>query len=746
MKRIKKLFSAFLFLCAALLLLAIGFYYSVTREVELSAEKLLLPENNVVLYDNLGERLTTQLLGGKREKTSYDCIPKNTALAFVDTEDKRFFTHRGFDARRIVKAVYKNVKTRSFEQGASTISQQLIKNTHLSQEKTLSRKLQEWKLTKTLEKRYSKEEILEKYLSVIYFGHNCFGLRSAANFYFGKSPEELDLADSAILAGLVKSPNNYSPFKNPQNCLRRKESVLNAMIKNGDITENEKNAAMRKPLPLSPKKSETSSHYAHFVFDELSALAEIHGFTLGGKIEISTYLEPKLQNYLEDLAKNHRETDKTFTILDANTRGFKACVSSVGAIKRSPASLIKPLLVYAPALEKNLLSPATPILDEKINYAGYAPNNFDGKFHGYVSARECVAKSFNIPAVKVLDSLGAKVGAEYLEKLGLKIEQEDVSLALALGGMKEGFYFNDVVSAYSVFPNEGAYRKAGFIKEIRIDGEQVYRHEAENEQVFSKESAYLMTDMLKTTALSGTAKKLRSLPFEIAAKTGTAGTSQGNTDAYALSYTKNDVVGVWLGNANNTPIEYTGGGLPCNLLLEINQYLHQAYKENKLSIPPFPKPKDVAFVTLDKISYYDRHILSVADEKTPSEYRFIELFKKSEIPTKTSDLFTNPSIIPPNLQYTNGKVVISFHENCPKFYQYKIDKYDYVTHTTIYFGDALSEFIDENIEPNKRYLYTVTPVYDKTHGRVIELPAVNTNENEPEIERGEILDKKWWEY
>ena len=746
MKWIKKILLLLLLLCAALGLIALGYYFAVTKDATLSPEKLQLSENNVLLFDENGAPLSDAFTGIKHQKIPYNSIPKKTALAFVDTEDKRFFSHNGFDFKRIVKSVYNNAKARSFRQGASTISQQLIKNTHLSQEKTLKRKLQEWKLTRQLEKNYSKEEILEKYLSVIYFGHNCFGLRSAANFYFGKSPEHLDLADSAILAGLVKSPNNYSPFKNPQSCLRRKEIVLNAMVQNGHISEQEKLDAMQKPLPSTPQKSEHFSNYSHFVFDELSMLAEKYDFTLGGKIEIFTYLEPSLQAFLETEAQTLSEMDKTLSVLDSTTRGFKACVSSVGSIKRSPASLIKPLLVYAPALEENLISPATPILDEKIDYSGYAPSNYDKAYHGYVSARECVAKSYNIPAVKILESLGVQAGSTYLERLGLPVEKDDVSLALALGGMKNGFYFNDVLSAYSVFPNDGLYAQSGFIKKINIDGEEIYRHAPQETRVFSEESAYLMTDMLKTAATSGTAKKLRSLPFDVAAKTGTVGTEKGNTDAYALSYTSKDVVGVWLGNANNHPMEHTGGGLPCNVLLQINEYLYQNYKKQNVSIPTFKKPSTIVSIALDKISYYDTHILAVAGKEFPSEYRFIELFKKSEIPTKTSDLFTNPSIIAPILKYSNGKVVITFHESTPTFYQYKIDRYDYVTHTTIYFGNALPKFIDENVSKDKRYVYTVTPIYRNITGKAVVLPTVNTEENAPDFERGEILDKSWWEY
>ena len=626
MKLLRKILLVSLCIFTTLLLVGAGYFFVATKDVKLSPDKLRLSENNVRVYASDFTELksvSTEVV----QSVHFDQLPPATVRAFVDTEDKRFFSHNGFDGKRIIKAAYNNFRAHSFKQGASTISQQLIKNTHLSQEKTLKRKLQEWKLTRTLERKYSKEEILEKYLNVIYFGHNCFGIEAASRFYFDKSASELDLADSAILAGLVKSPNNYSPFKNPENCQKRKTSVLNAMLQNGSISKQEKETALKKPLPV-PVEGKNRFDYVHAVFDELTALADSHGFTVGGKLEIYTYADQKLQAYLEALAVSHQDSDKTMAVLDTQSGGFKGYVSSLGNKRRLPGSLLKPLLVYAPALEENLISPATPILDEKINYNGYAPRNYDGKFHGYVSARESLSKSLNVPAVKLLESIGVEKACEYLEKLALPVGKEEHSLALALGGMEHGFTMTDLLSAFSTFPNGGNFSRGRFIEKIHIDGKEVYTCTSENQKVFSEDTSYLLTDMLKTAAQSGTAKKLRSLPFEIAAKTGTVGTEKGNTDAYALSYTTRDVVGVWLGNADNSYIQATGGGLPCNYLFSINEYLHGAYQSAGKTVESFPIPDSVVRVALDKENYYDTHTILRADELAPIEYTFSELFKK----------------------------------------------------------------------------------------------------------------------
>ncbi len=741
MKIATKLLLGICALFLALIILFFGYYFIVTSGEKLRPEKLNFSARNVILYDENCQPVDTYSSSDGILTAPIDTIPKKTQLAFIDTEDKRFFSHNGFDFKRIIKATFANLKSGSFKQGASTISQQLIKNTHLTHEKTLSRKLKEWKLTRALEKKYSKAEILEKYLNSIYFGHNCFGIASASDFYFGKKTQELDIADSAILAGLLKSPNNYSPFKNPDNCKKRKESVLDLMLKNGSITKEEKALASQKPLPSPNQKANVKGNYAHFVFDELSEIAEKHEFQYVGDIEIYTYLNLDLQNYLTDLLKNHDSSDVYTGILNAKNKGFSACYSTVSNVKRLPASLIKPLLVYAPAIEADIISPATPILDEKVNFGGYTPENYDKTYHGYTSARECLAKSLNIPAVKILQSVGVEKGVEYLKKMRLSVDNEELSLALALGGMKNGFTMKDLITAYSTLQNQGVFNDAGFIKEIKIDGTTVYQRQTENKQVFSQETAYLTTDMLKTTAKTGTAKKLQSLPFEIAAKTGTTGTSKGNTDAYALSYTTKDVVGVWLGNSDNSYISQTGGNLPCNYLYKINEYL---YKNN--SPPTFVKPSGVVEVELDKASYLDKHTILLSDSNSPKEYRFVEVFKKSNAPTKTSDLFTNPTINSPILQFNDNTVKIIFDGTSPQFYEYTIDKYDFTKHTIVYSGKYVKEFIDRDIRENKKYIYTITPSYNGRRGQAVVLPTISTKKGENIVDDREILQKPWWDY
>ncbi len=750
MRLLKKLLKILLLLFLLLTFFFFGYYFSVTKDVVLIPEKLTLYENSVTLFDEDGEEISS--VAYSKDTEMFENFTTHTKNAFVAVEDKRFYSHRGFDYKRIAKAILKNAKSHSFKEGASTISQQLIKNTHLSQEKTIKRKLQEVKLTYRLEKNYSKDEILEKYLNTIYFGHSCFGIVSASNYYFDKKPNELSLSESAILAGLVKSPNNYSPFKNAEKCLKRRNLVLSIMEKDGYISAQEKEKALNEPLPIESNSTQRNQSYAVAVFDELERISEEKGFTIGGKINVYTYLESNLQNTLENLTKEI-DCDVTISVLNNSERGVKSYYSSVKNIRRQPASIIKPLLVYAPALEENLLSPATPILDEKTDFSGYSPKNHDGKYRGYVSTRECISKSLNIPAVKTLNALGVEKAVNYANKMNLFIDETDYSLALALGGMSRGFTLNELVGAYSTFANKGEFEAPCFIKKIFVDNTCVYERKQTSKKVFSDSTSYLLTDMLKTCAKEGTAKKLSALPFDVSAKTGTNGTEKGNIDAYALSYTPIDTVGVWLGNADNTPIPYSGGSLPCNLSLEIHQFLKKNYENINQTIPNFEKPSTIQKMAIDKIEYEKNRTLVLADEISPEEYKIYELFKKETIPIKKSTHFSNPTIPTPIIQVNNSVSTITFDVTIPKFYRIKIEKNyyashnSYVSHSTVYDG-ALKQTITDKIDNKHSYIYVITPYYKENKGVSIYLPVISGNSSTPinPTVPPDISSKDWWNY
>lgn len=714
MKIFIRVFFAVIGVIAISLFAFLLYYLILTADVRLGNDGRFCTQSEVVLYDGKDE-LFCRCGGSGESGIAYGELNKHTIDAFLTAEDKNFFRHNGLNYRRIAAALWKNVMTLSFKEGASTISQQLVKNTLLSPEKTLDRKLKEIKLTKELEKRYSKEEILTAYLNTIYFGHGCFGIKEAAAFYFDEDVEELNVAQSAMLAALIRSPNNYSPFRHPEKCLHRRNWLLSVMAKEGKITLSERDQGMKTALPEEAHpKSDGTERYVAALLEELERVCPDDIY----RLKIYTYLDKELQNELKNQSFES-DTDKSFCVIDGKNGGIKAFFSTVGRIKRSPASLIKPLLVYAPAIEEDLISPGTPILDEKIDFGGYSPQNPDRQYHGYVSCREALAKSYNVPAVRILNALQPKKGVVYLEKAGLPVADEDVNLALALGGTSKGYDLPELCAAYTSF-SSGEYRGCALIRRVTDDnGKELYRREDVSNPVFSADTVTLVNDMLKEAVRTGTAKKLKNLPFDLCAKTGTVGNRQGNTDAYCLSYTAEDVVGVWLGNADNTPMENVqGGGLPANINREILRFLYRDHSPD----PP-PVSDDVVECVLDKKEYEENHRMILCDENAPVQEKTISyLFKRKNAPRLTSTSFSKPK---------SGKYSVFIENNCicvelcqTEYQSVIVNRRDKNGFKTVYQGKSIEKIYDNDVSDGETYYYSVTPYYREFVGDTVELTPV----------------------
>ncbi len=739
-----KIISKILLILFSLLILtaaAGGVYYlGVTANVKLDSSKLKLVQNNVSLLDKDGREIikcSARGAGGVK----YEDLPTHTVNAFICAEDKGFFSHNGLDYKRMAAALWRNITSHSFKEGASTISQQLIKNTQLSPEKTITRKLKEIKLTMQLEKKYSKTDILETYLNTIYFGHNCFGLESAARFYFNCPATDLSLADSAILAGMIKSPNNYSPLKNPQNCLKRRNFILKIMAENGYINQEERLSAEKAPLPTKGNDKEGFvESYLNAVFEKVE---DVIGKNVYGGLKIYTYLDVNLQKELEKQAKNI-QTDKSFCIIDNLSHGVKAFYSTIGGAKRLIGSTIKPLLVYAPALEENVISPATPVLDEKIDYAGYSPHNYDNEYHGYVSARESLANSYNVPAVKILNALSVKKGVSYLEKMNLPVDKNDYSLALALGGMQRGYALKDVCAAYATFANEGYFYDCAFIKKITdAKGTLLYERIENANKVFTDDSVTLLNDMLMTTAQTGTAKKLKNIPYEVCAKTGTCGNDNGNTDAYCISYTTQDTIGIWLGTADNAPMaKITGGGLPANINLNILEFLYK-----KEAPAPFKKSANVIECALDKREYEKNHALVLCDPNAPIQEKTLpELFKKNFKPKSQSSYFSRPALQKIYISCQKDGILIELCQ--AQYLTIVVNREESGVFKTIYQGKC-DNFLDKDVVEGKTYVYSVTPYYNEFAGNTVIFPKIKYTkngfaENKKDKAENHYIPKDWW--
>ena len=708
-----------------LFLAALFYYLGVTRGIELDAEKLALETEHITIYDGDGQTVEADSLA---KDIPYAEFPKYLPQAFVAVEDKRFYAHHGFDYRGIARAIAKNLKSFSFREGASTISQQLIKNTHLSGEKTLSRKLKEYKLTRMLEKKYTKNEIMELYLNSIYFGHSAFGIGNAASFYFGKTPEELTPAESAMLAALVKSPNRYSPFKNAEKCLSRRNLVLSLMHEQGYLGEAEYRTALAEPLPAAPSEKKRKNAYLSLVYDELADLFPDASTARLASLRVYTAYDRDLQAVLESAST---ESDVSLFVRGTQNNAIKAFHTTVGLVKRLPASTIKPLLVYGPAVEENFISPATPVLDARTDFSGYSPDDAGGASGEYMSVRHALAHSVNIPAVKILNSIGVDRGADYLEKMDMHVAKEDRTLALALGGMREGFTLKELADGYATFAKDGRFAPSGAILKVEEGrGRTVYERRARDKKVFSEETSFLIRDMLATAAKEGTAKRLGSLPYFVAAKTGTAEGKTGNLDAYTIAFTAEDVVAVWAGNRDNSPVNATGGGIPANLAKEA---LEALYEKKKPAAPT--TPQGIEKVLCDRETYRTDHKLVRLDPLAPPLEGFAEYFKQSALPKEQSTKYSLPTIQTPTISVKNGCVTIVLCQG--EYYSYLVKRENRGETVTIYNGAYCRDICDNSVRAGESYRYTVVPLYQGHAGTPVELPSVR-------IEERPSLPDDWW--
>ncbi len=738
MTKFLKVFLIVLLSAAILVTSAFAAFFIITRNAKLDESKLINPDQSIQIFDEDGNEVVNASLTGNRKSVCLEKLQNHTVNAFIASEDRTFFKHDGLNYKRMVKAFYKNLVSRSFKEGASTISQQLIKNTHLSNEKTIKRKLEEIKLTKQLEKRYEKNKILEMYLNTIYFGHSCYGLQSAAEFYFDKKAEELSLTESATLVGLLTSPNNYSPFKNPEKSISRRNTVLDAMNVCGYIDEPTlKNA---KAQPLNAKKTRQAgknSDYIDGIFEELSEI-DLNFYSLTDGCKIYTNLNQNLQDYIEKIPF---ETDNAVIVTSANGE-IKAYKSTIGFAKRQPGSTIKPFAVYAPAIDENIINSYTRILDEKVDYNGYSPENYDKKYHGYVSVKDSIINSYNVPAIKTLNSLTVKNAEKYLMRMNIALEDEDKNLPLALGGMKYGLNLIEISDSYGTFQSGGYYAPSRFINKIvSKSGQTIYKHDRYENRVFSEGTCSIINDVLKETAKSGTAKKLKNLKFDVAAKTGTCGNAEGNTDAYAIGYTTEHRICVWLGDKNNKRLPITGGGNSC---LYLKQLLEELYKEHT---PAALNTTDgTENIEIDAEEYYDNNKIILADPICPKLNILTVKAKSGNLPKEQSNRFSSPSIATPVISVKNNEVNIELCHT--KYYAYIIKRGKNGNFETIYNGGWQKSITDKPAEG--RYIYTVTPYYlngdKKIYGQEIILPAINLQKDNSsiQIKIPDIANNDWY--
>ncbi len=616
------------------------------------SEKNLLNsfDERLVFYDNEGTNLGSTFSNGKTIAKLNE-LPNYVKNAFISIEDKTFYSHSGINIKRIMKSFFDNLTSGYAKSGASTISQQLVKNLHLSSEKTLKRKIQEAYLTKKLEQKFCKDEILETYLNVIYFGNNAYGIENAANKYFNCSAKELTLHEAATLAGIIKSPNQYSPITNPNSCIKRRNTVLREMKNDGYITQEEFTKATNQELNIKLQQSilDNTPYFVETIKEAEKILNMSEKDIAESNYRIYTYLDSKTQKNAINSLKESTQSLTSFqsfcsVVLDNKTSGVISFVSNVSFMPtRQPGSLMKPILCYAPAFEEGILSPLTPIDDSPIKYENWSPQNANNTYEGYVSTRYALYDSKNIPAIKTLTYVGIDKAKSYVSKQNISWGQSDNHLALALGAMEKGVTPLEMATCYKTFANNGEYEKCHFIRKIEdYAGRTIYSVEHKKTCVFSEETAYLINDILHDCSQKGTAKELKDLKISVCAKTGTVGNNGGNTDAWCTGYNKELTILSWAGNTtgkieNNLNNAQNGG----TITAKMNKGLWQQNAHRKGFFTP---PQGIIKQRIDSLDYENKHILNLANESTPIEYVIEDIFNIKYAPTTFSSNFLEPNI------------------------------------------------------------------------------------------------------
>ncbi|WP_407177559.1 transglycosylase domain-containing protein [Bradyrhizobium sp. STM 3562] len=498
-------------------------------------------------------------------------LPPYLPKAFIAIEDRRFYSHFGIDPFGILRAAVANLLHRGVSQGGSTLTQQLAKNLFLTQERTLTRKLQEAELALWLERKYSKNELLELYLNRVYFGSGAYGVEAAAQRYFGKSAKNVTLAEAAMLAGLVKSPSRLAPNRNPEGAADRAKTVLAAMADAKFITQAQAQAASAHPaMSVKPAGAGTVNYVADWISEVLDDLI--------GQIEqsivVETTIDPKLQAAAEAAVIDELAAKSVkFNV----SQGALVAMSPDGAVramvggrnyaesqynravtaKRQPGSAFKPF-VYLTAIEAGL-TPDTVRMDAPLDIKGWKPENYSREYFGPVTLTQALAMSLNTVAVRVGLEVGPKNVVRTAHRLGISSKLEP-NASIALGTSEVSM--TELVGAYAPFANGGYAVSPHVVSKIRtLEGKILYVRQPEQlNQVIEPRNVAMMDAMMEQTLISGTARKAEIPGWQAAGKTGT---SQDFRDAWFIGYTAHLVTGVWLGNDDSSPTKKaTGGGLP----------------------------------------------------------------------------------------------------------------------------------------------------------------------------------------
>lgn len=557
-------------------LMGFGFSYSLFNYIEIPDVKGLetySPKSTTRIYADDGT-LFAELFVERRIPIPLSDIPKHVRDAFIAQEDVRFYKHIGIDLRAILRAAYNNLTKGRIVEGASTITQQLARNLFLSPEKTLKRKIEEAILAIQIERTYSKDEILNLYLNLIYLGEGAYGVEAASLSYFGKRTKDLTLPEAATLAAMTKAPSRLSPLRNPEKVLQRRNSVLKKMLDAGFISKKEYEEAIKAPLGVVPRKffERKTGYFIEYIKQLLEENFEGKETIYTRGLEVKTTLNLKMTDYAyeaiskglkEYLSRHPKEKEPpevALLAIEVKTGDIKVMIGGKDFVrspfnrayqaKRQPGSAFKPI-IYLTALSKGF-SPENILLDSPISYKDpwtqkiWAPKNYKNEYHGYVTMRRALELSLNTATVRLLESIGIDDVLEMAQKLGIESKLHP-NLSLALGTSEVTPF--ELATAYLTIARLGSRIEPGAIKEVRsLLGELLYEDEREAEEVIDPRISYELIKMMEGVIKSGTAKRASRIPYEIAGKTGT---TDDFRDAWFVGFSSDLLCLVWVGYDQN---------------------------------------------------------------------------------------------------------------------------------------------------------------------------------------------------
>jgi 1A family penicillin-binding protein len=580
----KELFISFLAITALIIFIPIFTYLYFANDLKTKDNIMNKNDTGVIFLDRNDKPFFTFYQARYRNVVPLTQIPKYMPESVIASEDKDFYRHSGFSLPSLFRALFLDLSHGKILYGGSTITQQLVKNALLNSKKNYLRKVQELILAQEIERRYSKDEILEMYLNSVYFGEGAFGIENASQNYFGKHVKDLSLSEQAFLTAILPSPSKLSPFTGDYKEAKiRQKIVLQKMYEQKYITEKEKNQAESEKLVFSPASdtiNATAPHFALMIRDQLikqygEEIVARSGFKVKTTIDLTWQKEA--EKAVADQVKNLRGdavTNGAAVVMDPKTGDIKALVGSkdwydkkfgtvnMATTPRSVGSSFKPI-VYSAALEQRLITPATLLHDVPTTYPeGYRPVDFDRKFRGLVTVRRALSNSLNVPAVEVMKRVGLVGALEKAKELGVTSLKEPSyygqGLSLVLGAGEVSLI--EMTDAYATFANGGIRPQPRMILKITDKSNKtVYAPKVKTESALQPEVAFLISSILSDNkARSEEFGNLLNISRPAAVKTGTA---EDFKDALTLGYTPSLAIGVWVGNNDNTSMDSVAGSL-----------------------------------------------------------------------------------------------------------------------------------------------------------------------------------------